>query len=410
MSMLACKKESSDEQPPVVTITAPMEGLSIFMPDTIAVAASAEDNEQLDILNFGLVDENLNWVGERIYVSNPSNPASFNLALPVTDLDIASGTHYLEVLAGDGENDKRSFVEVNVIGIPRVFLGVTYHYEQGSTSSVAFQNTSSTAIEIASDEELFYAADGRQSSVYVFSESDRALRAYDLQTGEVKWSVSDAVPSGETVVELIYDPITRKVFILSDAPRIFSFGHQGAVFGSFEINSNYDVKALIADADDLWLLSSSSSGERLSRLFKSSGFEIENYSLNYTAVRMASITEDELILIDDEGDVHIVEVLSDDQYMIPVAGNGLVHSILTVAGTAYFASESSVFRYTAGGSQVPAVHSGTAISGMTYDEVGQRMILAEGGELRFYDLNTWQQVGTLPAEDAASDLHALFNK
>ncbi len=407
--LIACKKDSDDEAP-TVTITAPLDGLTIIMPDTIAVAATAQDNEQLEILNFGLVDENLNWVGERIFISDPSNPSSFNIALPVTDLDIASGTHFVEVLAGDGTNDEREFVEVNVIAIPRTYLGTAFKYPLGGAMVVGFQDVSGELTDLASDGDIFYAGDGRNGAAYVYYTGLNLLVSEDIDSGEMIWGSSEAVQAGESVVDMIYDPMVRRIYLLTDEPQIYAYSYLGSSFGNFEVDADYEVISFMESGEDIWLLSNSTTGHRLSRIFKSSGLEIEHFTLPYEPLRMAMFSPQDIVLVDTEGEVHLLDTQTGSQFGIPSAAGGDVNALVAVNGRAYFSSGQGVYRFDPSSAQVPQVHASNSITGMTYDEVGQRMIIADGSELRFYEPTLWQFLGSISAPQGASDLQALFNK
>lgn len=409
--LTAACKDDRDEVAPEVSISQPAEGLTIVMPDTIAVAATAEDNVQLELLSYGLVDADFAWVGERVYVSDPGNPESFNQTLSLTDLDIETGPHYVEVLASDGENDRRAYRAVNVIGIPRYYLGTSYVHAEGGSWWAGWTDASGTRLDHVSDGQgICAAASGRQNALYCYKESVNVLEAYRLNDGLLMWSDGEVIPVDETVVDCVYDPELERIYLLSDEPRMFKYSKEGVAQGSWEIDADYDVGAFVLDGEYMYLLSMASAGHRLSQIYKSSGFEVEHRSLPEEPQQLAVVDDELVVVVEADGDLRVVDFDSGDQYSVPVSGAGEVQGMLSDEGRAYWATESAVYRYEADDNSVLEIYTGSGITGLSYDTVGQRLVVAEQGTLVFVDAGTGQVMGSLPAGTGASDLQALFNK
>lgn len=409
LSSHACK-EDRDEISPSIIITEPSDGLLIEMPDTIAVTARVEDNEKLDFVNFGLVDQNLNSVGQRISVGDLSNPETFSLTLEVTDLDIENGTHFLEVFASDGNNDEREFVEVEVIAVPKIFLGIVYTDNDNPGLRVLYEDGSQEALYTASVTSLDFSMSSRLNSVTFYDRDLNRLRSKAIELNDLIWEVPDLLNGSESLVEIRNDKYSRSSRILTDGNRVMNFNKSGTRSGDIMLNPEWEPITFYIDEADLWVASETPSGFRVSKLFKSTGFELDHFVLPERPTRLARLNEEEIIVLDELGDLYILDSFNGGQFNIPTEDTGEIVDLVVTDGTAYFATESSLYKYSSGGFQAPIVYSSSGINGMGFDDVNQRLIIAEGGSLQFFLLNPIQNVGTIAVGADIGGLQALFNK
>ena len=410
-TLLSCK-DDKDEVPPSISISSPIENTLVEMPDTLIVSARVEDDKKLEFINFGVVNENLTSVGERVSVGSISNPEEFSLSLEVSDLDIESGVHFLEVFASDGENDSREFVELNVIAIPKIYEGCAYIDELPGGNSVFFLTTDGELFSFASSNSgnLHFSVDGRLDAISVFDAGQNNLIRYSLESSLELWSVSEVIDSNDDVVAMFNDPFSRSTRLLTDEPSVISYNKEGLNVGDIDLDSEWSPFLLLSEESSYWIVSETPSGYRVSEIFKSSGFETEFFIIPDRPQQIDRLNEQELILITEQGDIRILNTFQGGQFEVPVAVSEEILDIQVIGGEAYFNSATQLFRYVPSSFQAPAIYSGSGISSLTYDEIGQRLILAEDGVLKFFFLNPLQNIGNISAGSSLTQIEAVFNK
>ncbi len=412
LSILSSCKKDEDTEAPVIQVTSPEEGFVIYMPDTIAVSATVRDNNELEFIRFGLIDADLNPVGERVNVSVTSNPLSFSLTLDVIDLDITSGLHYLEVSASDGTNDSREFVEVNVFEIPKVFQGVTYLAEGTSGDDIGVTKVDGEQITFfqPAGSGVQYCQSGRDGEVFIASNFDKTLKGYSIITGELSWETMSIASVLDNVLDCKYDQGSRRIVTLNSGPEVRTYSADGHAIGTVSLPNELDVIDIAVDGSYYYISSETSSGFRLSRVFKSSGFEVDSYSLSYEPIMFSLFGDEFLLLIDSNSDIHIVNTLNNDQFDISAANTSGFHSLVVEGDIAFLATGDEIYRVDNTMLQATSIYSSNGITGISYDDVEQRLIVSENGELKFFNPNPWQSLGSLPCPVGASSLEAVFNK
>ncbi|NND94685.1 MAG: Ig-like domain-containing protein [Flavobacteriales bacterium] len=410
--MYSSCKEDTDEIAPSVSITEPQDGQTVTMPDTIIVSARVEDDKQIEFINFGLVDINLNSIGQRISVGNISNPKEFSSTLEIIDLDIEDGTHYLEVFASDGTNDEREFIEMNIIAIPREYQGIVFLESISNDQTIKFIDTGGQVIDLTSSIEgdAIFSISSRLNSLRVFNSDANSLTSIQINSGLIQWEVLSVLQGLENAIDIQNDPFSRSTRILTDDSRIINYDKFGMIAGQVEFNSEWIPITMLVEESEIWLASFTPSGYRVSKLFKSTGFELDHFTLPDRPILLQRLNNDELIVIDEEGGVRILNSSVGGQFGISVVDSGDINSLLVNDGVAYFISSTSLYRYVTGAIQASIIHTGTEITGLTYDSVNQRLIIADSGSLEFYILNPLQNVGNVNIGGEIISPMTLFNK
>lgn len=406
----SCKKEE-DTQAPLISVSSPDEGLAIVLPESLTVTATISDDKNLDFVRYGLVDEHLIPAGETYTIDAQSNPFSFSRSFEVNSLDIETGPHYLRVLANDGVNDSKAFIDLNVTGIPREFLGVVYERASGSMNEVWMTRVSGETQMMSHEVEgaISVSQSGRENAVFVLSDEDNSLRAYSLSSGEILWEQLDLSPSTRTMVRNLYSEEGRRVMCMTSEPSVISYSVAGTLLSEVQLPDNLTVKDFIVDGSYFWVISETAAGSRLSQIFKSSGFEVDSYFLAYDPKFLVKIGE-EILIVDEDSDLHSVNTIQGGEIDIPSPNTEDFHSVISTGSEVYLATSTSIFRYIPSQFQAQNIYSSSGIGGLSYDPIEQRLIVSENGLLKFFGTSPWQPLGSLPAQPGASGLESVFNK
>lgn len=184
----SCKKDKESD-PPVVSITMPSGTITVSVPDTFLISASATDDGggRLE-LAMVVVDANGIPIGPTIIRSSTGGAVSASELYPVAGDRILSGPHTIRVYATDGEHTTNEFRSINVIGAPLRFRALLAPMADGTVHKLDSLFTASTFgafVQEVNDA----AISSWQQMVYLGGGHTGPCTAVDVNTGLVKWSL-----------------------------------------------------------------------------------------------------------------------------------------------------------------------------------------------------------------------------
>lgn len=113
----ACRKDK-DNTAPTVLILSPVAGSTVAVPDTITIGVHVEDDGLVEQLTVFLADANGTPVGPTVQVAVNSSSAHLAVDLPIISERMETGEYVITARASDGENDGRSFLDLNIQAAP----------------------------------------------------------------------------------------------------------------------------------------------------------------------------------------------------------------------------------------------------------------------------------------------------
>jgi|SRR5690554_2321417 len=114
LSIAACKKESENRSPEI-RITAPTDGRTYLVGDTVLIEAEVKDDRLIKSLKLSLFETaSKRTAGEVKYFQLNTQQHSFSYEYIIDKKGIQSGMHYFELMADDGENQNTAFVSVQI--------------------------------------------------------------------------------------------------------------------------------------------------------------------------------------------------------------------------------------------------------------------------------------------------------
>ncbi len=122
LATVTCNEEE-DSLPPVITITAPADNESFFLPDTVKVTAEVTDETNISVVEVSLLDDqNVPVASGGFFYPDTTNFDVISY-LDLSDKSIESGTYRIKVTASDYYNITNSYREIFLNEVPRSLIG-----------------------------------------------------------------------------------------------------------------------------------------------------------------------------------------------------------------------------------------------------------------------------------------------
>ncbi|HET6225225.1 MAG TPA: hypothetical protein VFF27_03035 [Bacteroidia bacterium] len=118
--LFACKKEKSDHEPPVITISSPVENQTFQVNDDVLVKGTITDASSLARASITLLNAQRVPVHTTLPLDVSSNEIEINSSYLLDNIHLETGAYQLCIFASDGKNDAAAYVDIQIIGVPRM--------------------------------------------------------------------------------------------------------------------------------------------------------------------------------------------------------------------------------------------------------------------------------------------------
>jgi hypothetical protein len=403
-----CRKEK-DETAPFIDFISPNSGLTFFLPDTLSVNATIEDDQQVQSVRLSLINSDAIAVGPSFTNTYSEQEVNFNVAFVIDDITLESGPYSLQITASDGENESKAFLPLTLIEVPRTLEGFMYGSLSGSQTQISYvlltgemetYVTEGTDYQMAIsqvDNRLFLSSDESTLSAFIYPNGFQGVWSLNLE--------DDAVIS-----DMDFDAHRNEllVTIATDGVRIFS--RNGSIVGSLPLEADEEILDLALSDDEVWLSLRRNNGlQVLVTFFRDSGVRIEERLLSFQADILRFKSENELAMAVPSGDIKIFNVLTGGTTPIDVPGDEEIREMWGYLNELYILKGDEIYRLTAG-QQVQILYSGTAVSSIQIDEVNGRLYFIENDLLRVFNLFPWIEVGSESLMPNSEKLFLLYNR
>ncbi|MDA0973821.1 MAG: hypothetical protein O2867_08815 [Bacteroidetes bacterium] len=403
-----CRKEK-DETAPFIDFISPNSGLTFFLPDTLSVNATIEDDQQVQSVRLSLINSDAIAVGPSFTNTYSEQEVNFNVAFVIDDITLESGPYSLQITASDGENESKAFLPLTLIEVPRTLEGFMYGSLSGSQTQISYvlltgemetYVTDGGDYKVAisqSDDRLFLSSDESTLSAFIYPNGFQGIWSLNLE--------DDAVIS-----DMDFDAHRNEllVTIATDGVRIFS--RNGSIVGSLPLEADEEILDLASSDDEVWLSLRRNNGlQVLVTFFRDSGVRIEERLLSFQADILRFKSENELAMAVPSGDIKIFNVLTGGTTPIDVPGDEEIREMWGYLNELYILKGDEIYRLTAG-QQVQILYSGTAVSSIQIDEVNGRLYFIENDLLRVFNLFPWIEVGSESLMPNSEKLFLLYNR
>jgi hypothetical protein len=192
--------EGKDRVAPLITIIQPAENTHFIVGDTITLSAKISDNELLDYVKAGLVNEDMIAVTPFAYRYPEGSEFLLDVEIILDDPGLEGGIYYLQVQADDGSNTSNSFLKTRISGADQELLGYLVITE------VSFQETGIRKIDLAYETDSVFiiphayrhsSCGSREGQLYLLTAGPSRLMACNIFPFAIVWSVMGDPPAAE---------------------------------------------------------------------------------------------------------------------------------------------------------------------------------------------------------------------
>lgn len=230
---ISCRKEDKDTSGPTIHVHAPSTGGVYFYFNQIPVGAHIADERQITRVEVDITDSS-----NRVFLSaNAIQPGSKEFHLETTiahdDLYLESGTYFVRIKAGDGENTTTVYREIQLFAAPTILRkSIAIRYGGAQVYADTISSGQSFPWFAMSD----YAgamADSREEVMICANNAASQIEVWDLSASPPTPVSTFSLPAGTTVTAYDADESKREYyFALSNGELIIRSPTGFQMFGT----------------------------------------------------------------------------------------------------------------------------------------------------------------------------------
>ena len=209
-----CKK-NQDQMPPSIVIQMPLSNSSFDLPNSIRIKGIATDNNLLNNIEIGILDENLSAITPDIRIEPNDQEYSFDEIITIDDRLIESGKYYISVKAFDQQNNQNSsYQEITLSEVPKKFESlyiVVPSFGQTNLSSLDSNGVTELKYSLQGD---FQKAIVNSRHQYFFIGTDQIGNAIESNYFSSQWSVNPYLSPYEFFSEMLLSEFGDQMHIV----------------------------------------------------------------------------------------------------------------------------------------------------------------------------------------------------
>lgn len=390
----SCKKETNDNQPPVITINSPKANQSFGAIGTIKIEAMVADNEKLTSVYIALRDANNINVGNTISLSPNSKSINLSEELVLTDKYLKSGFYTLKVSANDGENQTDKYVDISITEFQRSRNGLVVFSNSGFATEITKLNNSfnSSLLSSVSGDFLDGALNSYNQQVLSCGNVSGNLISFDVLTATQSWNVNNLNAGFPYFTSFAQHQ--NEVFVGYYNRDIKSFNQHGNQSFSAQAFVNSYVKKLYVHQDNLLITAQHEISGGTSRLvvYYLSGFMKDNMVLNEDVRSFFSFSTNEIVLFSNAfstGKLLVYNILTNATWQPFALSAGEITSATEISNGVYLVTQNGNINLVNLNTYTTSVYlSGINAQLVKYDAVTNEVVAACGNILKSFDYST----------------------
>jgi hypothetical protein len=202
--VFSCKKK--DTEPPVIVVNSPYENQSFSVFDSIKVSAIIQDNKQITSVDIVLTDENFVPVLQTISYYPNKTIYELKTSYILDDINLPSGSYYLQIKASDGINTRNNFTKLQVFETPKILKFITVFTKSGSTINIQKVDSvfNISTLKTLNSDYCGSAVNSRFQQLYLAGSIINDIKVFSLSDMQTKWSVQSMPDPPTPYFESIY--------------------------------------------------------------------------------------------------------------------------------------------------------------------------------------------------------------
>jgi hypothetical protein len=415
----SCKKREADEHGPIVSFVTPGYNQSYNVFDNIAVTATVSDETEITFVSVSLVDEQYNQVMPAVSIPVTSPSMTLNKLYYVDNIHMESGTYYVMIAASDGTTESRTYQRVQIVAVPRMLKNI--FVVSGGSSQTNFSTIDSAFTGL----QPYYSFNGDFIGSYASSYFQQLYRcgnytgpfqALDIEFNAIKFSLSPTVSANPYFTAFYSNE--KKSYVSRYDGGITGYNYDGSIFYNASVSTGYYATkmgfcgdALITEEKD-----KVSGNTKLVTHF-TTGLAEKERAISQQAVALCEKNVDNLFVFGNDAGQGVIQLFDKVNnnlwnpypYTLPT---GTILSALKIDENTYLIGHSSgtVLKYQYSTSSVTTYLTGYTAVQLRYDDLNNRLIVAEANKISVFDYSTAGLLHSVNSSETVLDVHLLYNR
>lgn len=414
--LASCKKDE-DTQPPVIEITAPVDGAQYDVGDTIRVVMEIADDVELADVEIKLTDMNLVPVMPTAVLETSGDGGTLRVEYFLDDLSILSGQYYLHATVHDvARNNDKDFVSLNITEIPRELKGVIAVTTLPGFVTIHNIDTSWTAFSLGTHNSDFtdMAVNSYWRQVAMTGAVTGMARCISLDGAYAGWTVSPFPSSGPYWGNVLAHGRDWLINYRADGV-IKTSTWNNTISTQYNANGGYFFRNFTFSGEKMFADMVDATGtSRLLGVYPDGGGATQQTVLNVDPVALLPRDENTIYIAGNQG-------AQGKLLVYDYGSNGTWEPIALPAGKILSAAEidantlllsmdnGNIYKFT----YTPVgilVWNAVSAQHVRYDEAGATVITAEGSNIRQYDYPQTAIIDQISMSDSVRDIELWYNR
>jgi hypothetical protein len=242
----SCKKESADKTEPTLDVILPNQGAQFHMFDTIRISANLHDETSLRHLDIGLYDQNGSPAQNGISLDLSGTDYTLNDWIVLYEFRIPTGDYNLTFSLSDGSNTNVKTISIHIFESPVQKKGYYFVSKAAAGHSYLRTDTNYAQLGLINHSGIFQGSDvsNYYQQLYTASGSNQDFRVYNMNTGNVKWTLSN-LGSTANITSCASDG--KNVYLGKQDGNVYQYNEDGLLIRSYVSHeSSYYVRQVFA--------------------------------------------------------------------------------------------------------------------------------------------------------------------
>ncbi|MCB0429157.1 MAG: hypothetical protein H6585_00360 [Flavobacteriales bacterium] len=413
--LFGCAKDK-DVNDPVVTWTQPAVASSYDVGDSVEVDAWVEDDVQLTSVRVSIVNPSLVAVlPVAVTPVEEYKRRGIRMSIPLDDVHLLSGKHFVLIYASDGVNETRSFREIYIHAFPPEREAIYALTDRNGKPVVVRYDSIATEVITGTGDYSTAAINSWDHQLYLCGRATGDLEAYRLSDHQLAWLKSGQTNLPWNTFEGVYVN-DRTCYALYRDGRIIGFDLFGNAVFNATVTEGYRPVFLFQHADKLVCVEKENVGgkEKFVLINTVGGVGLQEALLDFAVVRVFTRDSDHLMVFGNRsGQGVIMEyTLSQNGFWEPhTLPAGVLSDAVQVDANTYLVSMADGIRkFTYNPLGLVDYIPGVSVQCMAYDSASDEVITGSGQVLGRYAYAGAVPVNQVILSDSIVKLMVLWNK
>ncbi|MFT4661286.1 MAG: hypothetical protein ACI8XB_001560 [Patiriisocius sp.] len=412
----SCKKEVENERPQIFIIS-PSSSQAFQILDTIIVSATVSDDQEVKNVEVTLVDEFFVKVGHTVTIQINKAESTFTVEYIPENVDLPTGSYYIEIEALDEELAKREYVSIFLTELPLTWEGLIFVNGDNSVNGID-ENLQNEFIWTLPFPFKKGAVNNRDHVLLTGNDAAAKVVALNVNSGEIEWSGEiHGSPASNYFNHMYYDQDDMVLKVTSKEDEVRQYmGSSGNEFSDIQIGNQYDVEQLFSQGGYTYveLKSLSQEARELRVYFSETGSLVDTEFFFGDIIKMESWGDFEiLILANDNDGMAFLSVYSDITSSFSnfnIFEPGAKDMAVIGGGRVIVTLLDQLIMQDLVNNQIILLESGNTPDYLEYDDVNGYLWTARSGNIKQYVPYPWNFVGEVNGSTQIKGIFNLYNK